>query len=867
MEKIRARGKPQAEPQPAQKRSGKKRINRAQSTESIAEAKKQSSPKGGVVRKESAKVLSTGPMMAVAEENDEDETKVQKPEKIVAATKGKGPTPAVKRRLEITVPHLPQRKKHVESGAATTTTISASARHESVPAHAKLHQQPTGNDEPEAAASPIKETEEPTSPLQSVPVSPSPAQNAAEEIAITPTPPAEKGEPAAAHVAATPATVASACSADKVVPTARPGEEAVVEEKAVTSQVESPQLPERNGTEEEKEALAGETKTVNETKPASLPMPVLAQSPQPDVRPETKAPPSSISTAPSVSASIPATSPTKPSAPHPVIKPFTLPILVPPEQKPIQSQQSQQQSPANSSAAASHDPKSTTVLSPSQSRADSPVSLRAVSRSCMEDRAVAAREEISEREKLDPSVYAAADRFDTFIEKLVSDAPPDKSKQHFDASPRRVVRRLNSRAASHLKVAVDAAVAINSSSVRLNAMEKAAISVEDKQISSISRDDVKSSDPPAEKREESPRASACCYSLNTARLIMEQQRQRPRQPRAPSAGRNGRKRPVPRESYGTAMTERNGNTKGCGEIASPGETEVSGWKEDSRVQEQELEKMLSRCPHLVCFETARRNYRLLMGQTPPRHYRPQIKVLVTPPSTYKGFVEWGQKFMRDSRTSPGRTLRSRKDIALRRWFEFYLRILGNPECDLEAIYQHTKDSSPPPGLKPEHIARMARRLGLDPVHDPDLLWIPYQQLSSPVPSDSSAEGIKDEEKRFDTISQLKVGEHPGDVYFFYLLHVARQQHREAGGDPWLPFHGRGGSTYYYNFATKEISFVSPDLKRDSELCITERVAIGNARNRRNAAGAMFELAFGLMQHHKVHFLAQSRSLSTTSERS
>eukprot|EP01022_Parablepharisma_sp_SALTPOND_P022406 TRINITY_DN4545_c0_g1_i1.p2 TRINITY_DN4545_c0_g1~~TRINITY_DN4545_c0_g1_i1.p2 ORF type:complete len:677 (-),score=97.47 TRINITY_DN4545_c0_g1_i1:4215-6245(-) len=265
------------------------------------------------------------------------------------------------------------------------------------------------------------------------------------------------------------------------------------------------------------------------------------------------------------------------------------------------------------------------------------------------------------------------------------------------------------------------------------------------------------------------------------------------------------------------------------------EIKIKVTPEDIPLMENKERKYLQ--DGLVSFEAARRNYQ---KNTMPQKYRPQIKVLLSnDPDT----------FLRDrfflngelNKQTKSRIKRCCTELGAYQSFKLYANKLGNP-IDSRSV---TKKLHPLPGATPGSVVKMGKRLGISPANDPDLMWIPHLQLSAKI-------------EKLHTLKEtcnLRIGEHPGDVYFYFLTQIEKARKTSVKGESidniikksWLPFKSDKGDDmnyYYYNFATKEISFDRPEMyfaETVSHEAVTKR-----------GIDEVFEKAYALFQYYKVN---------------
>lgn len=147
-------------------------------------------------------------------------------------------------------------------------------------------------------------------------------------------------------------------------------------------------------------------------------------------------------------------------------------------------------------------------------------------------------------------------------------------------------------------------------------------------------------------------------------------------------------------------------------------------------------------------------------------------------------------------------------------FIFYVNKIGNPKNGLRTLRYYPAIKS----MKQYHVIQVAKRFSVSSKKDPDLLWIFHQLLSVPTPPHS---GYPAEDP--DRICSEKLGQHPGDLYFMYLLHWARKSKeielQDIEGDDelfrylkrksWLAFKDNNEFSYY-NFSTKREASVRMD---------------------------------------------------------
>ena len=147
--------------------------------------------------------------------------------------------------------------------------------------------------------------------------------------------------------------------------------------------------------------------------------------------------------------------------------------------------------------------------------------------------------------------------------------------------------------------------------------------------------------------------------------------------------------------------------------------------------------------------------------------------------------------------------------------EYYLRHIGNPFLKPDISKQQ-----PDAWLHPSHVVQMGKRIGLKVAvlsfesTESDLLWIPYIQLTAPLPAGYPAMSIS-------AILDLPMGKHPGDSFFELMLDYHRahrraeltkmsksEQVRSVIEQSWLEFQSASGHCYRHNFLTGEVKQAS-----------------------------------------------------------
>jgi len=176
-------------------------------------------------------------------------------------------------------------------------------------------------------------------------------------------------------------------------------------------------------------------------------------------------------------------------------------------------------------------------------------------------------------------------------------------------------------------------------------------------------------------------------------------------------------------------------------------------------------------------------------------------------------------------------------------FIYYIQKIGNPKNGL----LHLKKFEPNEICTPEFVIKLAKRMGVDEFKEPDLLWIFHLMINAPH-----------EQKISDNCWEIKIGHHPSDLYFLYLLHHARKdkieefkildettQKRYIREKSWLQFK-RGNKEYYYNFyVLRESRTCMNDMQRESQnfnFCTNDLCSIR----------ADFDRAQKLLQNFKIN---------------
>lgn len=274
----------------------------------------------------------------------------------------------------------------------------------------------------------------------------------------------------------------------------------------------------------------------------------------------------------------------------------------------------------------------------------------------------------------------------------------------------------------------------------------------------------------------------------------------------------------------------------------PNQMQTISKEEDSSSQEEEVDQFST----LVSYDLIKRRIRKARkGKLTPNKYKPNIQVVsATPSSRCQKFSEDIEKLIEGIRPSPPRPAKvispPQKILGMLSTFRFYSKIIENMP-------------SVTPMITPIHVQKMAKRLGINQTKDPDLMWIPYHQLSISIPN----QNVPITQDSVQNACTLKLGDHPGDVYFLYLLEKANNQKQELvksltneeftnylSEKSWLPFKKQDGSVYYYNFYTSEKSII----ERENYLT---KIKDLSENNERECGIEVFERGYHLLQKRKV----------------
>jgi len=257
--------------------------------------------------------------------------------------------------------------------------------------------------------------------------------------------------------------------------------------------------------------------------------------------------------------------------------------------------------------------------------------------------------------------------------------------------------------------------------------------------------------------------------------------------------------------------------------------------------------------NLVSFETAKLNYMKSINNE--EKYKPKIKVIINN-NLDPDHISQGNRirFLLNSKNPESEQPKIKSNnpqTEAYRTFVYYYKLLGDPTVS----FYHIKTSLKPlKNASPGILVKLAHRLGISVKREPDLMWIPHLQLGTAIPPLKSYNM-----RNYEEIANLRLGEHPGDLYFYFLLEMERNRKNSNCNENmeiWLPFKDafrtkllnclKNNEIYYYNFANKEISFDLP--KELPEILRPEKIEPVKS------ISDIFAKAYEIFQSFKVFFI-------------